>query len=241
MPSAVSAYLAECLLTEWDARDIAQSDNTEIASWPISAASSEGNPLAQSTANRRPLFRAGTYPYAQYDGTNDVLFANLVTDPEVVFFVFETTIDATLRALGSCLSGSNYWWAYLGGSTFTNQFVGTTPAPAPNVAWNAAQNAVRQVIAIITKSTSCGFMMSRSGNQAYITAKPSFAGAITVGGFNSGITYPYTGNIHYVATCAGMSLEKIRHAMAVIAEEWGVTFDAPEDAGGGSTLIVIED
>lgn len=239
MTSAAATYLAECLLTEWDARDITQSDNTAVASWAKSAASVEGNALAQGTSNRRPTFRTGTYPYVSFDGTDDVIFASLVTDPEVVFMVVETTSDATLRAFFSLLNGGNFVWGYLASGTFTNAFTGTTPASSPNTAWNSAQNATRQVIAFICKSTTCGFMMSRSTNQFYATAKPSFAGQITIGGFNASISFPFIGKIHYAATAIGLSEEKIRHAMAVIATEWGVTFDEPESVGGGNPMAAF--
>lgn len=230
MTSAAATYLAECLLTEWDARDISQSDNTAVSSWPKSSASSEGNALAQGTSGRRPTYRTGTYPYVSFDGTDDVIFASLVTDPEVVFMVIETTSDATLRAFFSMLSGGNYVWAYLGSGVLQNAFVGTTPATSPAELWNSAQNATKQVIAFTTKSTSGGFMTHRTSAHALLTAKPSFAGQITIGGFNAGISYPFNGKIYYAATAVGISQEKIRHTMAVIAQEWGATFDSPESA-----------
>lgn len=239
MASAAADYLAECLLTEWDARDITQSDGTAIASWPKSAASTEGNDLAQGTADRRPLFRTGTYPYAQYDGTNDVLFAALVTDPEVLFLVVETTSDATLRAFCSMLSGGSYMWAYLASGTFTNGYAGTTPTANVSTVWNSAQNAARQVIAFICRSTTCGFVMHRSGNQFYATAKPTFAGQLTLGGFNAGISYPFVGKMHYAATAVGISQNKIRNTMAVIAAEWGATFDEPDAIGGGNPIAAF--
>ena len=240
MTSAAATYLAECLLTEWDARDISQSDNTAVASWPKSAASTEGGALAQGTSGRRPTYHTGTYPYVSFDGTDDVIFASLVTDPEVVFMVVETTSDATLRAFFSMLNGGNYVWAYVSSGTISNPFVGTTPNTTPSETWNSAQNATKQVIAFTAKSTSGGLMTHRTSAHALLTAKPSFAGQITVGGFNAGISYPFSGKIYYVATAVGMSQEKVRHAMAVIAAEWGVTFDEPESAGGGNLVAAFQ-
>ena len=239
MPDYITE-LGTDLLTEWDARDIGGlANNDPISSWPKTSYSTEGNNLAQATGARQPLYKTGTYPYAQYDGTDDVLSCNLVTDPAVIFIVLEATIDATTRAIYSCLSGGNYHWAYIAGTTLTNAFAGTTPARSPATFWTSALDAVRLVFAVRVTSAAIGHYTATIAKLDPITARPSFAGAITVGGFNAGISYPWSGKIHHVLTCKTLTQEKIFRVMAQLRSEWGITGDVPlaGGTGGGDALI----
>lgn len=233
--SDFAEYASTCLLTEWDARDITLANNDPVATWPKSAASTEGNNLTQGTALQRPLFKSGTYPYLQFDGTNDVLSCNLVTDPTVVFVVFEATIDGTARALYSALSGGNFHWFNVSGSQLSHSFVGTTPNVTAQVAWASALNGVRQAFAFRVTNGTAGCLADRISVSAAITARPSFAGLLSVGGFNDGTSFPWSGKIHHVATCVGMSLEKIARGLAILRHEWGAPGDAPESVGGGTS------
>lgn len=235
MMSDFATYASTCLLTEWDARDIALANNDPVATWAKSSASTEGNNLTQGTALQRPLFKTGTYPYLQFDGTNDVLSCNLATDPTVVFVVFEATIDGTTRALYSALSGGNFHWAHLSGSQLTNPYVGTTPSISPQAAWASSLNGVRQAMAFRVTSSTAGCLADRISVSGAITAKPSFAGVLSVGGFNAGTSFPWSGKIHYVATCVGMSLEKIARGLAILRHEWGAPGDDPGSVGGGTS------
>jgi hypothetical protein len=240
MPSALSAHLGSDLLTEWDARDLSLSNDDPIVTWTKSAASTEGNDLANSNSARRPLFKTGTYPYAQFDGSDDVLFCDLVTDPHVIFMVVEATSDSAQRAFCSPVgTGGAYLFCLVqNGSSlvFTN---GMTPDRVLSIA--AWPNATRLAVAVFAKSDSTGMMRQNTAHALPITTRANLGAHISIGGFNKGTAYPWSGRVYYAATAKTMSVEKIARGLATLNDEWDCTGELPEtvSGGGGTTFPLI--
>ena len=232
MASAIASYLGSSLLTEWDARDLTLSNNDPVGTWAKSAASTEGNDLSQATPGFKPLFKTGAYPYVQFDGTDDRMTATMVTSPSVYFVVCEAVSDGTTRSVLGTISGGNYMFNYLAGGTLTSAFVGTTPSTSPAaISW---PNSTKIEIAFVATAINVGFISSVFSNLQIVTAVPSQS-VLTLGGFNSGSSYPWSGKVYHALTASLISKEKIARALAILRDEWGIAGDPPEPSSGGGT------
>lgn len=230
MASLASTFLAANLLTEWDARDLSLSDNDPVTTWTKSTASTEGNNLTQSTAENKPLYKTGTYPYLQFDGTNDSMSAALPSSPKVHFSVCECTSDGTNRAIGSMFSAGNYAWYNVATGILGFASAGTTPQRTCSFfTW---PDATKIVVAAIVRSSSVGILADTGGQLLTVTAIPSLAGTITVGAFNSGQGYFWSGKIYHTLVTSDLSYEEIIHTMALLRSDWGITGDDALSGGG---------